>query len=50
MNHRSIASARRALERGMSLVEVMIVVMSGSVGFIAFAILMPLIQMNDFGP
>jgi len=26
MNHRSIASARRALERGMSLVEVMIVV------------------------
>ena len=34
-----------------SLLEpLMIVVMGGSVGFIAFAILMPLIQMNDFGP
>jgi len=34
-----------------SLLEpMMIVVMGGSVGFIAFAILMPLIQMNDFGP
>jgi general secretion pathway protein F len=32
-----------------SLLEpVMIVLMGGSVGFIAFAILMPLIQMNDF--
>ena len=26
----------------------MIVIMGGAVGFIAFAILMPLIQMNDF--
>jgi general secretion pathway protein F len=26
----------------------MIVVMGGAVGFIAFAILMPLIQMNEF--
>ena len=34
-----------------SLLEpLMIVMMGGSVGFIAFAILMPLIQMNDFGP
>lgn len=34
-----------------SLLEpLMIVFMGGSVGFIAFAILMPLIQMNDFGP
>jgi len=34
-----------------SLLEpMMIVLMGGSVGFIAFAILMPLIQMNDFGP
>ena len=33
-----------------SLLEpLMIVLMGGSVGFIAFAILMPLIQMNDFG-
>jgi general secretion pathway protein F len=32
-----------------SLLEpIMIVVMGGAVGFIAFAILMPLIQMNDF--
>ena len=32
-----------------SLLEpLMIVVMGGAVGFIAFAILMPLIQMNDF--
>ena len=32
-----------------SLLEpLMIVIMGGAVGFIAFAILMPLIQMNDF--
>ena len=32
-----------------SLLEpLMIVVMGGGVGFIAFAILMPLIQMNEF--
>jgi general secretion pathway protein F len=32
-----------------SLLEpLMIVVMGGAVGFIAFAILMPLIQMNEF--
>ncbi len=30
------------------LEPLMIVIMGGAVGFIAFAILMPLIQMNDF--
>ena len=31
-----------------ALEPLMIVIMGGAVGFIAFAILMPLIQMNDF--
>jgi general secretion pathway protein F len=43
------AQVETRVEALTSLLEpLMIVVMGGAVGFIAFAILMPLIQMNEF--